>query len=131
MRAYWKIFNPFYLLKRHREMQHQHFRHNLVKQHIQNGKPILDVGGSQRANIGRYMPNYTVTVNLNPELKPSLVWDGCDLPFKDKTFPNVVSIGMIHQITDKTRFVSELKRVASERVVIYDAVSKTLEVIDV
>lgn len=131
MRAYWKIFNPWYMMARHREMVDQDYRHRLVARHINNGGPILDVGGTERANIGLYVPNYTVTVNNDAELKPNLVWDGCDLPFKSKSFPFVVSIAMIHLVKDKHRFLAELNRVASERVIIYDCLSRTIKVMDV
>lgn len=131
MRAYWKIFNPWYMMVRHKEMVAQHQRHLLVAEYINNGGPILDVGGSKRANIGLYLPNYTVTVNKNAELKPDLIWDGLDLPFKSKSFPNVVSIAVIHQVKDKIQFLAELNRVASERVVIYDCTDRSVKVMDV
>lgn len=131
MRAYWKVFNPFYLWARHKEMKVQHYRHRLVASKINNGGAILDVGGTKRANIGIYLPNYTVTVNNRLITEPDLIADGCDLPFKDNTFPNVVSIAVIHQVKDQKRFVDELVRVASERVVIFDCQTGKLDVIDV
>lgn len=131
MRAYWKIFNPLYLWARHKEMVEQDTRHRLVARNIRNDGAILDVGGTKRANIGFYVPNYTITINKNADLKPNLVWDAYDLPFKDKSFSYVVSIATIHQTEDKARFLSELKRVASRRVVIFDCQTRNLDVMDI
>ena len=129
VRVYWKVFNPFYLWVRHKEMKVQDNRHRLVAEYISScGGFVLDVGGAERANIGLYVPNYTVTVNKRAEVKPDLVWDGCDLPFKDGSFPYVVCVAVIHQVRDKFGFFCELMRVASERVIIYDCVSRTLMV---
>lgn len=106
----------------------QNLRHHWVADQINNGGSILDVGGTERANIGNYVKNETVTVNFRRSLKPAIVADACHLPIRNKAFSTVTAISIIHQIKNRPQCLTELKRVAQDKVVVFDCQTRTLEV---
>ena len=81
-----------------------------------NEKTVLDVGGERKLV---YFINGTKLTTVNLDCG-DIKCDGRNLPFQDKSFDIVVSLDVLEHIqrNDRRRFISELIRVAKQKVVI-------------
>ncbi len=92
-------------------------RYKTVAKLIGNQKgEILDVGGGVKG-LNRFVKNKVVVANL---AEGDVLADGRALPFADNSFASVTSIDVLEHIPpqDREKFVSELKRVVKEKVIL-------------
>src|SRR3990167_5614694 len=85
-------------------------RHKIVAQLIHRSGTVLDVGGSLR-ELAKFLPTQ-IELFSTDVIGGDVVFDGKNLPFKDRSFETVVSIDTMEHIPSKDRleFLQELAR---------------------
>lgn len=72
---------------------------------------VLDLG-SGASSYGEFFPN-RVTVDIDPERKPSILADAEKLPFKDNEFNFVLCTEMLEHVKDPNKVEKEIRRVTA------------------
>jgi len=88
---------------------------------MDNPRSVLEVGAGSQELKKRLDCDY-VSCDLEPRFEPDVVGDGHNLPFKDNAFDVVVTKNCLQHLPSYERVVSEIIRVASERVVLAERV---------
>ncbi len=103
-------------------------RHKIVAKLTHRSGVILDVGGSLR-ELANFLPSHIALFSTDV-IGGDVIFDGKNLPFKDRSFETVVSIDTMEHIPscDRLEFLQELVRVAKKRVVVAAPLGTTAHV---
>jgi len=88
---------------------------------MDNPRSVLEVGAGTQ-ELKRHLDCDYVSCDLEPRFEPDVVGDGHNLPFRDSTFDVVATKNLLQHLPSYERAVSEIVRVASERVVLAERV---------
>ena len=97
-----------------------------LKDFIKKGDRILDIGlgngyvGKQiKEHYKIYMEGVDV-VDYNETNIKNTIYDGLNLPFKDKSFDSTLILQTLHHCTDQIRVIKEAKRVSRKKIIIME-----------
>lgn len=95
--------------------------------HLGPGERVLDVGSHDGALAHRLriaLPSLSIiAIDIAPAREPLIpvqAYDGCQLPFADKSFDTVLLADVLHHDTAPERVLAEAARVARHRILIKD-----------
>jgi len=105
----------------------------LIEPLLQKNKSVLDFGCGDLAlaiELKRRNPSLSVTgvdvidVKKKPRDIKFICYDGEKLPFKDKSFDNVLCFYVLHHCLDIKTSLMECKRVAKERIILVESLPR-------
>ena len=97
-----------------------------LKDFIKKREIILDIGlgnGYVAKQIRDYFRVYMEGVDVvdyNETNIKNTIYDGLNLPFKDKSFDSTLILQTLHHCTDQIRVLKEAKRVSRKRIIIME-----------
>src|SRR5258706_9344682 len=72
---------------------------------------VLDIGGGrERGEFVTPITDKWVVLDIDPSLKPDVVADACNLPFKKNSFDSIKATELLEHVNDFEKAISEMSR---------------------
>ena len=103
-----------------------------LKDFIKKGERILDIGLGNGYVAKKIKEHYKVymegvdVIDYNETNIKNTIYDGLNLPFKDKSFDAVIILQTLHHCTYQIRVLKEAKRVSRKRIIIMEDIYNNL-----
>tara|TARA_Y100000310_G_scaffold37518_1_gene35230 strand:- start:137 stop:700 length:564 start_codon:yes stop_codon:yes gene_type:complete len=99
-----------------------------LKEHIEDGRRVLDIGLGDGTIAKQIQKDYSADVtgidviDYNKTDVPLTIYDGKSVNFKDNSFDVVLIMEVLHHCDDTLEVLKEAKRVAREKIIIFEDV---------